>query len=170
LVEFDSQLKEIGESLLSNYQFGAASQNHGIVGFTHLQDRSIAFITHPGRLFRILPHPNRSARLHDLGWFHPEGKSYTPSIFTYNGISKIVGLGIRSFDGAKKYDWICFDLLQRKSKAGEAILPRIEGSSAEDSLLYGCHTRDSIGSFYIVGAYRKPGGRMPVFLRGLPYP
>ncbi len=161
LVEFDTDLKEVVQHPLPYYQFGAASDSHGIVAYQPLADGSIAFTTHTGRLFRLDPTRGKS-QLFDLGWFHPSGRSYATGLFAFSGERYLVG----ATQIENRWAWVCYDLENARSRELPFDLPTISGLSSADPFLYGCTTRDDTGDFYLVGAYRKDNGkRVPIALR-----
>lgn len=165
LVEFDSELNEIGENPLPYYQQGAAKACHGIIAFQQLADESIVFTTHAGRLFRVVPKRGRKFELLDLGWFHPEGRAYSPSLFTGAGEQHIYGLANREWDGDQGFAWIHHDLLTGKSDQMQLILPVAHGGKTTANLLYGCQTTDNQGGFYVVGSWTTVKGLKAVVLR-----
>jgi hypothetical protein len=153
LVEYDVGLREVGASPLQYYSDGPAASGHGILAFQHLPDKSIAFTTHAGRLYRVMTDVGGPALLSDLGWFHPKGTAYTPSLFTYSGTRAVVGLGRRPSES--KFDWLSYDLLLKMTFPGRLRLPEALAAEADDLVLYGCQTRDDLGNFYLVGSRRR---------------
>ena len=161
LVEFNTELKEVAEHPLPHYQFGAASECHGIIAYQPLADGSIVFTTHAGRLFKLDPSRGRST-LSDLGWFHPQGRSYASGLFTFSGERYIVGAA----QIENRWAWVCYDLETARSRELPFDLPSQPGLSNADPFLYGCTTRDDTGDFYLVGAFRtEKGKRVPIALR-----
>lgn len=168
LVEFSPDLTEIGATRLDYYADGQTpSEAHGILGFTFLADQSLVFTTGIGHLYRVTRDPARTAAVpaagkatvEALGWIHPKGHSYTPSLFVWDGIDTIAAVGLPA---TGEWDWIVFDLKTRKSKA--ATLPQKLGARWE-LLLYGTHTRDDKGRFYVVGRLHRGAPRTPVILQ-----
>ncbi len=171
LVAFDSALHELGSHPIPFYQQAAdqqpasiADQFHGITGFTYLADGSIVFATHPGRLLHLIPSETGAGTLEDLGWLHPDGKSYASSLFTVAGTRYVYGLPMIVRDNHDDHDLVCFDLAERKSRVIDLKLPEVDGRSPLDSSLYGSNTRDGKGALMIAGAYGGPT-MQPVLLR-----
>ena len=161
LVEFDESMREVRQHPLPHYQNGAASACHGIIAAQPLADGAIAFTTHAGRLFRLDPARGVS-ELHDLGWFHPEGKSYASSLFAFSGEKFLVGAAQRE----NRWVWVCHNLENGKSRELPLDLPLPARWSAEDAFIYGCATRDNQGNCYLVGGFRGESGvRVPVVLK-----
>jgi hypothetical protein len=167
LVEFNPALEEVGENLLRDYQFGSADQSHGIVAFQVLADHSVVFTTSAGRLFRTIPQVDGPSSLVDLGWMHPEGRAYPPTLFTRDGERFIYSLVFPRVGGGHKPPvWICHDRAAGRSLVQEVLLPVMPDMVlGGEWLLYGCQSADNEGNFYIVGAYPVRGGRKPVLLQ-----
>lgn len=172
LVAFDSDLKEVGSHPLPYYQQASdqqpaslADQFHGITGFCYLADNSIAFTTHAGRLYRLAPEEGGAGRLDDLGWLHPDGKSYASSLFTLAGTRYVYGLPMVVRDNHDVHDLVCFDLVDQSSRIVDAELPEVDGISPLDSSLYGSNTCDHEGAFIVCGAYSGGAKLQPVALR-----
>jgi hypothetical protein len=165
LVEFNQDLLELGQNAISNYQYGAAEQCHGIIAFQQLADGSVVFTTHAGRLLQVVPQKAGPSKLVDLGWFHPDGKAYAPSLFTESGSRDLYGIARREWDGGEAFVWVHYDLSRRWSEAIPMTLPRDDGAPPSSPLLYGCQAVDNAGGFYVVGCWRTPVGVKPVVLR-----
>jgi hypothetical protein len=167
LVEFDTALREVAATPLGHYLNGPPAEGHGIIACQSLPNGSILFATDLGRLYRIDP-PIRTgvAAVVDLGWFHPKGRAYTPSLFTYSGRDMVVGIG-RTTRGPGHYVWLSYDLRMRASFELPLAVPQLRGVALRDVLLYGSQTRDRFGSFYLVGAYND-GHSRPLVLRVRP--
>lgn len=146
LVEFDESLKEVAAFPLAGYSATADSSSHGIVGLTALKDDGFAFVTDRGRLYRLTPRDTGSALL-DLGNIHPDGECYCASLFTFDGVSTVVGLGRRPTNGSQ-YEWISFDLRTRRSTARKVTVP---AGTGKDVLIYGSATIDDAGRLYLGG-------------------
>ncbi len=158
LIEFDPDLNEIAATRLEHYADGQTPADaHGVIGFTFLADRSIVFATGVGHLYRIVPNGTSPSAVHSVGWFHPKGIAYTPSLFVWDGIDRIAGLGIVA---GGLWDWIVFDLATRKSNAVPFPHP-----FTNPVLFYGSQTRDDQGRFYVVGRRHEGEGRLPVILQ-----
>lgn len=152
LVELDAALEQVAETPLAHYLPGSDLSSHGIVGVQTLADGSIAFATHVGFLYRVLPLDQKPldqspAEVQPLGWFHPRGEVYVGSLFTYAGLHYLMGAA-----QGKPFEWIVFDLERRTS----AAVPLPQTAAREGLLLYGSTTRDDNGSFYLVGAEAVP--------------
>lgn len=145
LVEFDPQLRVQRETELAHYADGqTAAEAHGIVGFTPLADGGLAFVTGSGFLYRIAP----GGEVGPLGWMHPDGPSYTASLFTWDGIGHVAGVGIRP---GGVHEWLVFDLARgQAARVPFAVNPGIM------LLLYGSATRDDAGGFWVAGRRKLP--------------
>lgn len=150
LVEFDSELREHAVTPLEHY-FGepAAAEDHGIVGLAALADGRSLFTTHAGHLYSIEPRESAPARVSAVGWFHPQGASYAPSLFALDGRTLVAGIARRG----DRYEWIVFDLASRRSKAFPFDTHEVVGP-----LLYGSMTRDDAGRCYVGGWQSIAGG------------
>ncbi|MBX9630885.1 MAG: hypothetical protein K2X67_10220 [Burkholderiales bacterium] len=150
LVEFDSELREQAVTPLEHY-FGepAAAEDHGIVGLAALADGRSLFTTHAGHLYSIEPREGAPARVSPVGWFHPQGASYAPSLFALDGRTLVAGIARRG----DRYEWIVFDLASRTSRAFPFDTHGVVGP-----LLYGSITRDDAGRCYVGGWQSISGG------------
>ena len=159
LVQYDSALREIATTPLEFYlRNGSPAENHGIVGLAFLQDGSLLFTTHSGQLYRVEPRRRAPARVTALGWFHPEGEAYAPSLFAL-GSSLISGVTQRS----GRYEWVVFELNTRVSAAF-----LLDTKKLEKLLLYGSISRDNAGRFYVGGwasASDESGNLRPLILQ-----
>jgi len=158
LVEYDVDLREVATTPL-DYYLGTESPggNHGIVGLAYLADGRIVFTTHRGHLYAIDPKLGRSASVTAVGWFHPEGEAYAPSLFTFSGGSLLAGVTQR----AGRYEWVVFDVATSISFA----FP-LDTEDLRKVLLYGSVTRDNAGRFYVGGwAEGSTGGQRPLVLQ-----
>jgi hypothetical protein len=165
LVELSSDLEELGRTPLAHYLSNGSLDSHGIVGFVYLKDRSMVFVTDVGFLYRVRPSANGPARVEEIGWFHPKGASYTPSLFTYEGERYLLGVAQRQPDGAPNYHWLIYDLETGRSTATPLQLPPGEGAPWPGLLLYGSVTRDGRGSFYLGGAWAAKGRWNPLLFQ-----
>ena len=167
LVEYDTNLGEIGSTPLQHYMSDSPDAAHGIVAFQHMADRSIYFATDVGRLYRIQTDIGSGpAIVTDAGWFHRDGATYTPSMFTFSGKDTLVGLGRRDKGGGVNA-WLVRDLQLGMTFATRFKLPQPRGKPMQGVILYGCQTRDRYGDFYVVGSYRD-GHSLPLVLRVRP--
>jgi hypothetical protein len=166
LVEFDPMLKEVAETPLRHYLDETPPvYNHGIVSFERLSDHTLAFITHPGYLYRVTPHDDRPADVTELGWMHPKGEAYVASLFSPDGARYLAGVSNR--DG--RYEWLVRDLVTGKSVSVALDLPKQDGKPLQDLALYGSLTRDNLGNFYLGGTYAiEPVKGAPVLLQVQP--
>ena len=162
LVEFDTKLQQVLEHPLPYYQSKSAKESHGIIAYQPMADRSIAFTTQTGRLFRLHVADRGPSWLEDIGWFHPNGESYASGLFTFSGERHLVGAA----EIAGKWDWVCYDLSAKHPTAIRLLLSAPEGLSAANPFLYGCTTRDNTGDFYLVGGIQRENGRpAPIVVR-----
>ena len=150
LVEFDADLKEITETPLAHYVRGSPMHSHGIVGFQPLNDGSIAFLTHQGSLYRLRPPRSGEApaRLKGVGWFHPRGSCYVPSLFTDPSNRYLMGVASR-YD---RFEWVIYSLRYGKSASVAFTLRGPTPLWHRRSLLYGSTARDK------TGRTPRPGG------------
>jgi len=155
LIEFDPMLRQLAATRLEHYSDDQTpSEAHGIIGFTQLADGGMAFVTGVGHLYRIGP----DGTVATLGWMHPDGASYTPSLFTWDGRAQVAGVGQRP---GGKHEWLVFDLGRRT-----ATRAALDVDPGEGLLLYGSLTRDDTGGFWVAGRRRLPGRiYRPVLLR-----
>lgn len=155
LVEYDTQLNEIGQSSLLEYTDGKRkiSRIHGIVGFAYLADGSIVFTTHIGYLYRIEPMLEGPSLVTPIGYFHPQGEAYASSLFSLDGDRYLVGVTRKR----RLNEWVVYDLRTKRSRASPLKLnePR--------TILYGSVTRDNWGAYYLVGR-SAPGAPLIVRL------
>jgi hypothetical protein len=147
LFEFDEHLIEVSSTPLIHYaDKGKPRKHHGIVALSYLADKSIAFTTGAGYLYRIIPSKETAAELRELGWFHPEGASYTASLFPLDGKNLLIGISRRRGGG---YHLVEFDLRSNTPRVLELEVPE-----RPYLLLYGSNTRDNAGNCYVVGRYQ----------------
>jgi hypothetical protein len=166
LMEYDADLKEVGTTPIRNYTVTADDDSHGIVAFQPLADRSIAFATDQGYLYRVVPPKDSGkAKVEGLGWFHPRGRAYIASMFTYDGKRHLMGAYRRRDDS---WEWVVFDLQARASKVTPLTIPKLGGKMPHNLLLYGSVTRDDDGCFYLVGTHTGAGRGEPILLRAEP--
>jgi len=150
LVEFDPDLQEIGATALDHYgDDGDPAADHGIVGLAYLANGRIVFTTHQGYLRLIEPRSGAAAVVSSLGWFHPEGRAYAPSLFSFDGQALLAGVTERN----GRHEWVVFDIDSRVVRAFALDTGNVQGP-----LLYGSITRDDAGRFYVGGWQSVPGG------------
>ncbi len=148
LVEYDTNLKEVGNTPLVYYATNSPRDSHGLIGLSYLADGSIVVSTHVGYLYRITPSASGAARVEALGWIHPKGPSYAGSLFPIDDnrhLAAVVDIGAG-------HDWVVYDLLNRTGVAQK--LP----FDTAGKFLYGSSTRDDKGRFYVTGRQPKQGG------------
>ena len=158
LVEFDTNLKEVGATRLDNYiDPRAGRDSHGIIGLSYLVNGSIVVSTHRGYLYRITPANSGAGKIEGLGWIHPDGPSYAASLFPVDGVHDLAA--VTTVEGAAA-QWVVYDLRTRQGRARPLPL------KVQDPLLYGTSTRDDSGRFYVVGWQKNlPHGHKPVMLQ-----
>ena len=161
LVEFDSELREVGQTPLLHYLVRNPTRGHGILAFQMLADGSICFVTHAGFLYRVTPNNQAASDVREVGWIHPNGPSYTGSLFTQDGTRYLYAQS-RVFGMKKDYEWLVYDLESRSAttspfEASDSVLPLKQG------LLYGSTTKDFNGNFYVVGSFYSK--RIPIMLQ-----
>ncbi len=143
LVEFDSDLRELAATPLEFYlDRRPALGNHGITGVVYVSDGRLLFTTHRGYLYAIEPRSDGPARVNALGWLHPDGEAYAPSLFVWGGPSRLAGLTHRN----DRYEWVVYEMGTRVSTA----LP-LDVRQLRKLLLYGSVTRDNAGRAYLGG-------------------
>jgi hypothetical protein len=149
LVEYDADLKEVGATPLEQYNGPgwAISENHGITGLTYLADGRLAFTTHRGGLYLIEPQANGPAKVTAVGWFHPQGPTYSPSLYCLDGRRYRAGVTQKG----RRFDWVVFDLQAKKSTAQQ-----LDTKGLKNVLLYGSTARDNAGRFYVGGWTTSP--------------
>ena len=159
LVEFDSDLREVGATAIEGYANPKQPRkSHGLTGLVYLADGSMVVSTHLGALYRVTPRASGPARVSSLGPIHPLGRSYPPSLFTFAGERYVVGV-VRQKKRAKgdkrRHVWAVYDLETGRSRIVDFPFPG-------RALIYGSITRDQQGHFYAVGRYKPPGAEHAV--------
>lgn len=165
LVEFDPQLQEVGATRLSGYCDNTPTKSHGITGVQPLADGSLAFVTHRGRLFHIVPKADEPAEVKDLGWMHPIGEMPIESLFSYDGQTWL--MAVTQFSN-KKWEWVSYNLQSAAASAQTLDVPVCYASVSRGLLLYGSMTRDLEGAFYLVGTSMEQPPYGPVVWRLMP--
>lgn len=166
LVEFEPNImREVARTRLDRYAEGKSPAGaHGITGVLTMVDRSMIIATSIGYLYRIIPGntPGQPSTVRPLGYLHPEGPTYVPSLFTWDGRRFLMGLARRQKADwtTETWDWVVHDLTTATSRPqpfphGIAPVP----------LLYGSQTRDADGRFYLGGRRRAGDDRLPVLLQ-----
>jgi hypothetical protein len=160
LVEYDSDLRELKATPLDEYLGkGSPGSNHGITGIAYLADGRMVFTTHRGQLYVIDPHADRPATVTLVGWFHPEGEAYAPSLFSFRGGELLAGATQR----AGQFEWVVFELATRIAGA----FP-LDTKGLKNVLLYGSMARDDAGRFYVGGWATRDGGEKPLVMQLTP--
>jgi hypothetical protein len=159
LVEYDAELRAVAETPLEFYLGkGNPNPNHGIVGLAYLPDGRLLFTTHRGHLYAIEPQPGAPAKVAALGWFHPDGETYAPSLFVVGGSRLVAGVTRRD----RRFEWVVFELTTRVS----AAFP-LDTKDLQRLQLYGSISRDNDGRAYVGGwtAREQGSGQRPVVLQ-----
>ena len=162
LVEFNSDLEEIGETPLEHYVDNDRCSFRGITALSYLADGSIVFATSVGHLYRILPSANGPAEVVPLGWFHPEGGAYTAPLFALDGERLLAGVAQRR---GRPHEWLTYDLKTGRSVAHPFELVGSDDQPRKGLALYGSITRDNFGACYVAGRYIEKGREVPPALR-----
>jgi len=151
LVELDTDLEEVAATPLAHYlRAGRAHADQGIVGVARLDDTTLAFTTHSGQLYSVLPVPGPTALVLHQGAF-AGGGAYAPSLFALDGRHVLGGVARL---GGKGHAWVSQDLRTRRS----ASVPLPVGH-LHQLLLYGSETRDDAGALYVGGRVNDAGLR-----------
>jgi hypothetical protein len=154
LTEYDQHLNKLQGTPLIHYAVeGKPGASHGITSLSYLADGSIVFGTHVGYLYRITPSDQGPATVTELGWLHPDGKSYNPTLFPLDGKRYLAGITKRR---GKGYQLFKYDIEQGKSQPVNLDIP-----DYRQLLLYGSNTRDDEGRGYVVG--RRDGNTPIIF-------
>ncbi len=169
LIEYDTSLKEIGQTPMPYYFDGRPRHSHGIIGLQTLPDGSIAFLTHNGYLSLIRPSAAGPAKVTGLGWFHPDGPEYVASLFADKTGRFLMGIVRAGWE--RPYEWVVYDLKTRSQSVAEVEVSRPKGMDLGRASLYGSSARDDEGNCYVGGV--MSGGRedrrsRPIVLQILP--
>jgi hypothetical protein len=154
-------LQPIGSSRLEHYlDRRTPASNHGIVGLAYLPNGRMLFTTHLGHLYLIAPQSSGPAQVMPLGWMHPDGPAYAPSLF-YTGGGWLAGVVQRGSD----FDWVV-----RNIDSGLSRAYRLDLRGLRNVLLYGSVTRDNAGRAYLAGwaSTEGGGGQRPLVLQVAP--
>jgi hypothetical protein len=159
LIELDATRREVEATPIATDHYVAgddATGSHGIVGLQEMADGAIFFTTHTGHLYRIAP-PSRTATgaaraaaaaITAIGLLHPDGSSYSPSLFTSDGTSTLMSLGQHP-NGP--FVWITCAVPVTRCRTSPVVLPERDHPPLKRALLYGSSTRDARGGHYVVG-------------------
>ena len=160
LAEYDASLKEVFATPLEFYLGkGSLESNHGIVGLTYLPDGRMLFVTHIGHLYMIEPRENERAKVTAVGWMHPDGEAYAPSLFSMGANHLVAGVARRQAG----LEWVVTNLSTRSSLS----FP-LDTKGLRKVLLYGSISRDNAGRVYVGGwaeSERNPGDQRPLVLQ-----
>jgi hypothetical protein len=159
LVEYDDDLQELAATPLDFYlgPHESVNDNHGIVGLAYLADGHLVFTTHRGYLYLIEPQLGGPAKVMAMAWFHPEGETYTPSLFALDGHSFLAGVTHRG----SRFEWVVFALQTRRATAFS-----LDTRGLQNVLLYGSVSRDQAGRCYVGGwAANQTGSQRPLVLQ-----
>jgi hypothetical protein len=159
LVEYNSDLQELAATPLDFYlgPHESANDNHGIVGLAYLADGHMVCTTHRGYLYFIELQRDNPAKITAIGWFHPKGETYTPSLFALDGHNLLAGVTQRG----RRFEWVVFELQTRRA----SVFP-LDTKGMQDVLLYGSVSRDQAGRFYVGGwTANQTGGHRPLVLQ-----
>jgi hypothetical protein len=127
-----------------------------MTGPAYLPDGRIVFSTHVGQLYVDEPRADAPARVSALGWLHPQGQGYAPSLFSFGGSEWLAGVVRRQ----KGFEWVVYEMRTRLSAAFPLDT---EGLRV---LLYGSTSRDDAGRVYVGGwAANGHGGQRPLLLQ-----
>ena len=182
MVEFSSDLREIKDTPLVYDHYVHADNptaSHGVVSIQEMADRSWFFNTHVGFLYRIVPPPggangqldDAAADVRSVSWFHPDGRTYVPSLFTPDGTATLLGLSIDNLvEGGKSgVQWLTYDLTTGTCRVAPFAIHDADGALVTRGLFYGSSTRDARGDHYVVGSVPTDGGNTrPIVLRVRP--
>jgi hypothetical protein len=164
LVELDATLHEVHQTPIDTSHYMGSTrptEAHGIIGLQMMQDGSILFTTHVGRLLRVVPPDTgaNAADLVDLTWVHPGGTSYAPSLFTADAATSLSSLAKRRGAG---WEWVACTWPALTCDVTSIEIAGLAPAAINRSLLYGSSTRDSTGGHYVVG---MGNGYRPMVLR-----
>jgi hypothetical protein len=159
LAAFDAGLTLLATTPLPDY-FAPGERpesNHGITGWVVSPAGTVYFTTHHGRLYRIDPGPGGTGPVTSLGFLHPEGRAYAPSLFLLDDGHTLAGAVQREER---------FEFVTRHPGSGRATVFPIDTSAWHGVLLYGSAARDDAGGLYLGGRVaREAGGHRPLVLR-----
>ncbi len=165
LVELNPDLVQVAENPLEHYTETRDENSHGLTGCQPLADKSIVFTTDQGFLYQVTPRDGKPAEVQELGWFHPKGQSYVASLFTSDGLSHLMGMALPSSETKKQYEWLVYDLKERRSRATPLTLPTLPGQALSKPLFYGSNTRDDAGNCYLGGVSFHSDRMHPLFVQ-----
>ena len=155
LVEYDTELKEVGTTEMQHYFQASPNESHGITAFQPMADGSIVYATSLGYLYRVRPAGSGKALVEKLGWLHPDGERYVSGLFTYAGKRYVMGLTreCKGTDCGKPVQWVVRNLESGFVLPEPLIINSEDPPPLRGCLLYGSVTRDNDGNFYAVGSH-----------------
>lgn len=177
LVEIGTDLREISETPVDSARYlegDDATGSHGIIALQPMADRSVFFTTHRGYLYRLVPPApgpglvkQGAATVTAVGWLHPHGPTYVPSLFTPDGTRTLFALAQTP---AGPYEWLTCSGDGTSCRAAPFEVSGL--NLLKGTLLYGSATRDARGGHYVVGSTLAPDGQTfePVVLKVDPTP
>jgi hypothetical protein len=105
----------------------------------------------------IQPRVDLPAQVTAIGWFHPDGEAYAPSLFALGADGLVAGVTERN----GRYEWVVMELATRISGA----FP-LDTKGLRSVLLYGSVNRDRAGRAYVGGwASSAAGATRPLMLQ-----
>lgn len=113
----------------------------------------------------MTPREGQLAEVRELGWFHPNGKTYVASRFTSDGIRHVMGIAVRDTPQGQQNEWLVYDLTTGKSLAVPVTPPTLSGQPLQNPLLYGSISRDDEGRCYLGGTSFHQGRMHPLLLQ-----
>jgi len=149
LNEYDTRLNLIGSYPMPSYTAKNMSKHHGIIAYTSMNNGNVLFTTADGGLYQINI-SEKKEKLINLGNIHPEGSSYTASLFTFAGERFVGGVSRKN----NQYQWTLHDLVSNIS-----VNYPLELKGYRDLLLYGSLTKDDQGNFYLGGWVAIPNSK-----------
>jgi len=155
LNHYDTNLKLIAAYPMPDYQHKKIKNHHGIIGYTSMENGDIYFTTYDGDLYQISLLETGQNKLRYKGKLHPEGRSYIPSLFTFNGLDYLVAIG-KPRKKKAKLQWIVYDI-----KSEESVYVNMKTADLNSPLYFGTLTKDNNGRFYIGGRAKKQRKNMP---------
>ena len=160
LVELNTELEQVSEWPLSDYNPTWSTDSHGITGFCEFNNGDIVFVTHSGALWH-LRFTDGTPNLDRLGWIAPSGSVYCSSLFAPFGERYVSGF----LSGGSGYEWAVFDLQLKRS-----VILKLDEESKQllkqtQLLVYGCDTLDDRMRGYIVGWKKIERGYGPYVIQ-----
>jgi hypothetical protein len=152
LVELDTELSEVSEWPLDDFQPSADLDSHGLTGFAKFLDGNIVFVTHSGAIWRLVL-GGKSSKLERLGWAHPDGPAACESLFAPTGKDFVMGFTQLA---SGPYEWFVFDVKNKRSTILRLSEQSRDALSQRKLLVYGSDTLDDFRRAYVAGW--KPDG------------